>query len=57
MDNESLQQLGEWLARVELRLGGPCAANEEESLRDLKDAIGAAQAAVLRMLAERRMQA
>lgn len=57
MDNEYLQQLGDWLSHVELRIGGPPAANEEESLRELKDAIGTAQAAVARMLAERRLLA
>ena len=57
MDDEYLQQLGDWLSRVERSIGGPAAANEEESLRELKDAIGAAQAAVARMLAERRLLA
>jgi hypothetical protein len=57
VDSEYLQQLGEWLSGVELRIGGPRAANEEESVRELKDALGAAQAAILRMLAERRMLA
>ena len=57
MDNEYLRQLGDWLVYIEKRIGGLRAANEDESVRELRDAIGAAQVAVARMLAERRLLA
>ena len=58
MDNQYLQQLGEWLVYVELRIAGPVSAdNEDESLQELRNAIGTAQVAVARMLAERRLLA
>jgi hypothetical protein len=55
LDSEYLQKLGDWLALVERRIGAPRAANEDESLQELREAIGAAQVAVARMLAERRL--
>ena len=55
LDDEYLLKLGEWLVNVELRIGAPRAANEDESLQELRSAIGAAQAAVARLLAERRL--
>ena len=57
MDNEFLQQLGAWLVHIELHIGRLRAANEDESLSELRDAIGTAQVAVARMLAERRLLA
>jgi hypothetical protein len=55
LDSEYLQKLGDWLVQVERHIGVPRAANEDESLQELREALGAAQAAVARMLAERRM--
>ena len=57
MDIEYLEKLGDWLIYVEHRIGVPRAANEDESLQELRDAIGAAQVAVARLLAERRLLA
>ena len=55
LDSEYLQKLGDWLVQVERHICVPPAANEDESLQELREALGAAQAAVARMLAERRM--
>jgi hypothetical protein len=56
VDSEYLRQLAEWLIHVERRFGAR-AANEDETMRELRDAIGAAQVAVARMLAELRLSA
>ena len=58
MDNQYLQQLGDWLVHVELCIGDPQEpADQDEALRELREAIGTAQVAVARMLAERRLLA
>ena len=55
MDSEYLQRLGGWLDDVERRLGGHSElVSEDEALEELMYAIGTAQVAVARMLAERR---
>ncbi len=57
MDSEYLQSLGGWLDEVERRLGGHAvpANDHDEALLELMYAIGTAQVAVARMLAERRL--
>ena len=58
MDSDYLVRLGDWLVDVELRLGSHCREDDDDvSLQELKEAIGTAQVAVARMLAERRLLA